>query len=50
MYQVFAEDGTSHGCFETESEARGCVAFDRLTGEWFIYRGDDLIAEGEPTQ
>lgn len=27
----------SHGCFETEDEARGCVAYDRLTAWEIIY-------------
>jgi len=39
-------NGTSHGNYETLEEARGCVAFDKLTN-YEIWQGDHIVAEAE---
>lgn len=53
MYTVYDEDtGESHGEYETLSQAKGCVEYDKLS-HWSIwvednYRVEQFITEVDP--
>ncbi len=43
LYEVInLKTKKSHGTFDTEAEARGCVQYDRLKA-WEIWRTDSVI-------
>lgn len=43
-FQLYDDaDNTCHGTFETESEARGAAAYDRLA-KWTIYHRGQIVA------
>ena len=43
-YQLYDDaDNTCHGTFESETEARGAAAYDRLA-KWTIYHRGQIVA------